>query len=609
MDPVTSPSAASESASWRRDVLLLALAFGMIYFFKLGSYPFSNPDEGRNAEIPREMLATGDFITPRLDGVNYFEKPPLVYWVTAASEKVLGLNEWAVRVVPAAFALWGVLLTYAAARRLHGRNAGVLSAMVLGTSLLWFVIGHIPILDMAVSVFMAHALFCFLLGVREPAPSTGSGQAPSTGSGQAGRRRWLFYQLYISMALATLTKGLMGFLVTGAVMFLWLLIFDQWKRLRPLYLPTGALIFLAIALPWHVLAAMHNETWVHRYIVFEHFERFLTTAASRTGPWYYFIGILVAGLIPWTGFLWPAVRDAVRGGWARRRENADAWFLVTWAAFIFCFFSISKSKLPPYILPIFPALAVMIGTWLAKAEAEDARARMRVGLGVFSFLCGLLAVALCVVVSRPALVKMDAMQAYALRVPAYAMAAVLLLGGILSPWLARIRGVSAGIGAVMVTGVLFLVTLQWAAPAIVKTGTKELALYVKEHARPGDRVFHCYDFYQDFTFYAERVVGVVGSNRAELELIEDAAARASGRFISDTELLAQWPGPGRIFLVVQKRKMEEITAAYTRAMELRAKNPAAAGEPAPERPVFADPAFHYQLLAENDDYCLLSNQP
>ena len=185
MDPVTSPSAASESASWRRDVLLLALAFGMIYFFKLGSYPFSNPDEGRNAEIPREMLATGDFITPRLDGVNYFEKPPLVYWVTAASEKVLGLNEWAVRVVPAAFALWGVLLTYAAARRLHGRNAGVLSAMVLGTSLLWFVIGHIPILDMAVSVFMAHALFYFLLGVREPAPSTGSGQAPSTGSGQA----------------------------------------------------------------------------------------------------------------------------------------------------------------------------------------------------------------------------------------------------------------------------------------------------------------------------------------------------------------------------------------------------------------------------------------
>jgi 4-amino-4-deoxy-L-arabinose transferase-like glycosyltransferase len=595
MDPVTSPTAATEGASWRRDLLLLALAFGALYFFRLGSYPLSNPDEGRNAEIPREMLATGDFITPRLDGVNYFEKPPLVYWLTAASEKLLGLNEWAVRVVPAAFALWGVLLTYGAARRLHGRNAGVLSAVVLGTSLLWFIVGHIPILDMAVSVLMARALFCFLLGLREPPGKL---------------RRTLFYKLYVSMALATLTKGLMGFLVTGAVMFLWLLVFDQWKRLRPLHLPTGALLFLAIALPWHVLAALHNETWVHRYIVFEHFERFLTTAASRTGPWYYFIGIVIAGMIPWTGFLWPAVRDAMRGGWARRRENADAWFLVTWSAFIFFFFSISKSKLPPYILPIFPALAVLIGAWLAKVLEQNAAARLRAGLGIFSFLCGLLAVALCVVVVRPTLVRgLDPAQALALQPPAFTMAAVLLLGGIFTPWLARVRGVRAGLGGVIVTAGLFLATLQWAAPDIQKTGTKELALYVKAHAQPGDRVFHCYDFYQDFTYYAERVVGVIGSNRAELELIEDAAARASGRFISDTELLAQWPGPGRIFLVVQKKKMKDASTDYARAMELREKNPAAVREPAPERPVFADPAFHYQLLAQNEDYYLLSNQP
>src|SRR5476649_895380 len=109
-----------ETPSWRRDLLWLVLVFGLLLGFRLGSYPLNNPDEGRNAEIPREMLATGDWVTPRLNGVNYFEKPPLVYWMTAASEKIFGQNEWSVRAVPVFFALWGVLLTYAAARRLHG---------------------------------------------------------------------------------------------------------------------------------------------------------------------------------------------------------------------------------------------------------------------------------------------------------------------------------------------------------------------------------------------------------------------------------------------------------------------------------------------------------
>ena len=138
--------------------------------------------------------------------------------------------------------------------------------------------------------------------------------------------------------------------------------------------PSGALLFLALAAPWHVLAARANATWAHRYFVFEHWERFTTPAASRPGAWHYFIWIVFAGLLPWTGFLWPAVRDALRGGWARRKEHAEAWFLATWVVFIFLFFTKSHSKLPAYILPIFPALAVLIGAWLAKMlHAADGR--------------------------------------------------------------------------------------------------------------------------------------------------------------------------------------------------------------------------------------------
>ncbi len=559
--------AASPPPSWSRDLLLLTLAFGALVFFRLGSYPLGNPDEGRYAEIPREMVASGDYVTPRLNGVNYFEKPPLVYWATAACLKLFGPSEWSLRATPALFALAGVLLTYAAARRLHGREAGLLAAAVLGTSILYFVIAHIMLLDMAVSVLMAATLFCFILGVRE---------APGA------RRRWLFYGLYASAALATLTKGLIGFLVTGAVMFFWLLIFNQWKRLRPLHLPSGVVLFLALAAPWHVLAALHNETWAHRYFVYEHWERFTTPAASRPGAWHYFVWIVIGGLIPWTGFLWPALRDAVRGGWAKRHENADAWFFVTWAAFIFLFFSKSHSKLAPYILPIFPALAVLIGAWLATVwRAPEGAKRLRVGLGVFSFCCGLLALALCVVVSRPALVRMDAEDAIALQIPAFTMAGVLLVGGIFTPWLARIRGVRAGVGGLVATMVLFLWTLQFAAPDIQKPGTQELALLVKARAQPGDRVLHYHEFFHDFTFYAGRVVDVVAF-KGELELEEDAAARASGRFMEEPAFRALWTANPRVFAVARKKDVTKL---------------------------FGDATFRYHLLGETRDHCLFSNQP
>lgn len=579
LSPDSSAPPAPPTPSWTRDLLLLTLAFGALFFFRLGSYPLSNPDEGRYAEIPREMIESGDWVTPRLNGVNYFEKPPLVYWTTAVCLKVFGPSEWSMRATPALFALAGVLLTYAAARQLHGRRAGLLAAAVLGTSILYFVIAHIMLLDMAVSVLMAATLFCFILGVKEP---------PGT------RRRLFFYGLYASAALATLTKGLIGFLVTGAVMFFWLLIFNQWKRLRPLHLPTGILLFLLIAAPWHYFAAQANETWVHRYFVFEHWERFTTPAASRPGAWHYFVWIVLAGLIPWIGFLWPAIRDGVRGGWAKKNENADTWFYLTWAAFIFLFFSKSHSKLAPYILPIFPALAVLIGRWLAGLLDEECASRtapggrslipasrLRIGLGIFAFFCGLLGVALIVVVSKPALVRMNLEQAAALRVPAFVMAAVLLTGGILTPWLGKVRGVSTALASCVATMALFFATLQFAAPNISKPGTKALAEIVVAKAKPGDRVLHYYEFFHDFTFYAQRVVDVVAF-KGELELEEDAKARASGRFMEEPEFRKLWAGPTRVWAVARKKDLG---------------------------PLFGDSAFRYHLIGETRDHTLFSNQP
>jgi len=540
--------------------------FGALFAWRLGSAALINPDEGRYAEVPREMVASGDWVTPRLDGVPYFEKPPLMYWAVAACEAAFGPSEWSVRLAPALFGVAGILSAYAAGRRLYGRDAGFWSAVVLGTSLLYLAMGHIVTLDMAVSVLMSATLFCFILGMREEPGAV---------------RRWLFYGLYASAALATLTKGLMGFLVTGAVMFLWVLLLNQWRRLWPLYLPSGVILFLAIALPWHFLIAGRNPGWAHFYLIYEHFQRYSDTSHGRYEPFWYFIPILLLGLFPWTGFLWSSFREALAGGWARRRENAAAWFLAIWAAFIFLFFSYSKSKLIPYILPVFPAVAVIVGRWLAGTLAErDAFRRMRPGLRTFTFLCGLIAAALCVAVLKPGLIR-DAAQATELRPFAFVLAAILLVGGLRAMIQ---RGDSAARGALtaMCLTLVFLIgVLLFAMPIIDNKSTKDLAIAARGVVKTGDKVYHYHGFFHDFTYYSGGVVGLVHyTDELELQFL-DPAERAA-RFIDDADFRKQWEGPGRVFAVARIRD--------------------AAG-------LFSDPSFHYHLLATGSHHYLFSNQP
>jgi 4-amino-4-deoxy-L-arabinose transferase-like glycosyltransferase len=531
----------------------------------MGTMPLANPDEGRYAEIAREMLVSGDWVTPRLNEVYYFEKPPFVYWATAVSMAVFGQNAWAARLPNALLALGGVLLTYAATRRMYGRDAGLAAAVVLATSVLFCMLGRILLLDMAVSVFMSGALFCFILGLRE----------------QPGRtRRLLFYGLYACAALATLSKGLIGFLVSGAVMFFWLLIFNQWRRLRPFYLPTGALLFLAIAAPWHLLAADLNAAWAEFYFVREHWLRFTTTTHGRFEPWWYFIPILLAGIFPWTGYLWPALRKGLAGGWTRRHENADTWFLVTWAAFIFLFFSRSQSKLAPYILPIFPALAALIGTWIAAQWRENSLRPFRVGLILFSVgsvLIGLGAGALAI---HPGLIR-ERELVEAVRWHAVALSCAMLAGTWLTWQLGRTRGVRWAFGAQTATLVAFFLVASAVVPVVVHRNTKALAEIVTAKAQPGDRVYHYHGFFHDFVFYGGKAVGTV-SWPDELELDIDPAAHASGRYIDDAEFLRQWAGSTRIWAVARKRDV---------------------------KPLFTDPTFRYHLIGETPRHYLFSNQP
>ncbi|HXA13761.1 MAG TPA: glycosyltransferase family 39 protein [Opitutaceae bacterium] len=567
----TQPPSMVRETPWRRDLLLLTLLVSVLFGFGLGSYPLQNPDEGRYAEIPREMVATGDFVTPRLNGVKYFEKPPLLYWCVAASEKLFGSEEWTLRLWPAAFALAGVLMTYAAGQALYGRTVGLAGAVVLATSLLYFGLARLLIIDMAVSVLIAGTLFAFIVGMQaEP----------------GRRRRMLFYGLYVCAALATLAKGLIGFLLPGAVMFLWLLIFNEWRRLKPLYLPTGLLIFLAIAAPWHVLAAAANHSPVKEhdfawfYFVHEHWLRFTTNIENRVQPFWFFAPIVLAGLFPWVAFLGQALRHNLRGGWAARGANSVAWFCVVWAGFIFLFFSASHSKLVPYILPVFPPLALLIGRYVALGWEVPREAPLRMGFRVYGFLAGVLAMALFVVWSRLPADKLTPVQHVGLAPFVTVLVSVLCTGGFLVPWLAAQRGVRTGLQAMVAATAVFFIVVVCALPLVLDRTTKPLAFLLRTELQPGDRVFSYHEYFQDFPFYLGRTIGTV-EYRGEMEF-GTAAEDHSDRYVNEAAFRRLWAGPGRVFAVARKQDTAKL---------------------------FADPAFQYKLLAERNGDILFGNQP
>jgi 4-amino-4-deoxy-L-arabinose transferase-like glycosyltransferase len=334
----------SASGGWLRDLLILAVVLGIPFFQYLGGLPLIDPDEGRYAEIPREMLQRGDLITPTLNYVKYFEKPPLLYWINAASLKVFGLNEFGARFPSALCGLLTVLATYIIARQLYGRRSALISSLILGTSAGFVLQSRIILTDMLLTFCLTAALGSFIVAV-----------------GREGRRsRSLpWYLFYLFCALATLAKGLIGMVFPAGIIFFYLLLSRRWKLLREMRLIPGLLLFLAVTAPWFVAVSLQNPEFAHFFFIREHFERFTSTVHGRYQPFWFFVPVLIGTMLPWSFFIPGALVRAWRD---RHHDNGQAgMYLLIWTALIFLFFSKSNSKLIPYMLPIFPSLAMLIG--------------------------------------------------------------------------------------------------------------------------------------------------------------------------------------------------------------------------------------------------------
>jgi len=335
-------------------IILIVLA-SILWFGLLGYRDLIDPDEGRYAEVAREMLSTGDWVTPRLNGYKFFDKPPLQYWGSAIAMAMLGETNTAARLWCAGTGFLAALWMGFVALRLYGERAGLYTFLMLVSSFLYFGIGHANVLDMGVSALLTLTMGAFALAQSER-------HTPSKGEA------WMLLS-WAGLAGAVLSKGLIGIVFPGAAIVLYSIWQRDWALWKNLFILKGLSLFLVLLIPWFVLVSQVNEQFLHYFFIHEHFERFLSDVHDRNQPWWYFFAVVGIGFLPWIGNIVSAIVKP-EFSWKvinKGQFEASRLFWV-YAVFIFLFFSRSHSKLVPYIVPIFPFLAILAGEKLAKHQ-------------------------------------------------------------------------------------------------------------------------------------------------------------------------------------------------------------------------------------------------
>jgi len=336
-----------------RSLSLFFLLLGLAWFTSGGLRPLLEPDEGRYAEIPREMAVSGDWVTPHLNGVAYLEKPPLQYWATAAAYKLFGKTELTARLWTLVLSFLALPLVWMTSKRLYGSpDTGLAAVVALAVSPYFVLVGQLNALDAAFATLLGGAVLALVVAQRATAPSAA--------------RRWML-AAWALLALAVLQKGIAAPVLAGATLVLYSLLSRDWTVWRRMQWLSGLAIFFTIVVPWFWWVAQRNPDFLQFFFIHEHFERFLTKVHRRVEPAWFFIPILLLALLPW----WRVMRSTLRDTWQRRSEGGAtgfraALFLGLWPIIVFVFFSASGSKLATYVLPIMPVAAVLLAPQLLR---------------------------------------------------------------------------------------------------------------------------------------------------------------------------------------------------------------------------------------------------
>jgi len=509
-----------------RTILLAALALLLlaVWLDPPGSW-LAEPDEPRYAEIPREMLVTGDWVVPRLNGVPYFEKPPLLYWANAAAMKVLGTTNFAARLATRVAGLGTLLLVWLGVGRLWGRRAGLIAAVFFLIGPLPFTFSRLNLTDGVLTFFFTATVFAGFATIRA----------------KTQRRRWLALSAWTGAAAAGafLSKGLIGIVLPGGILFLWALATRQGRSLGALLFGPAAAAFLALSLPWLWLAEQRVPGFLHFFFIHEHFQRFATPVANRPGPIYYFVVVFVAGFLPALGFFFRGLRNA-------GRKDPEALLFVIWFALVFVFFSLSHSKLSPYLFPAFPAAAALAARGLLASRGR--------GFGLAALLSAALApLAFVIPAAREAAVRSGVL-------PVAITGALALIAGAVSAFVLR-RREDAALGALAAgwAGFYLSLALLWPHTPLAQE-FRTLALDAKRTAvaAPNSQIVTYRTYLQGFPWFLETVVPLA-DHVGELEYWWLTPARRAEIFWSKEDFWKRWSSGERLVVLRRKRDAVDFT--------------------------------------------------
>lgn len=490
----------------RQRALLLLTVIGVIWFALLGYRSLLQPDEGRYAEIPREMVATGDWLTPHLNGFKYFEKPAGQYWLTAIGYTLFGESNTTARLWPAVLGFLTLPWIMWLGTRLFNRATGLYAGLILASTALWVFLSHTLTLDAGVSAFMFFGVGALLM-------------AQSCRDNPRAVRNWMLFG-WSMLAVATLWKGLMGIVLPATVVFLYSLWMRDFRWWRHLHLGKGSILFLLITTPWFIAVSVANPSFARFFFLHEQLERFAEKIYHYDQPWWYYAPLLFVVGLPWMANIFMAL---FRPGFRSQYGQGPRWwvthnaahapafdpvrFLWIYVVFIIAFFSLSHSKLLTYLLPVYPALALIAGQRLGAGATGGWQHQPRFRFDTLvTALFGLLMLGLAFNLQHFASSQMPLSIIEQTRPWILATMAIFLFGAALSAWF-RFRGPRAA-AALALAALLGFQCIGWGYQALAPIySAQDLAKVIKPVLAQGPMPIYSLGRYdQSLPFYLNRTV-------------------------------------------------------------------------------------------------------
>jgi 4-amino-4-deoxy-L-arabinose transferase-like glycosyltransferase len=467
------------------EVVIIILVAGFIMFFQLGELPLLDPDEPVYAQTAREMLATNDFISPRIYGDFWYDKPPMYYWLVSGSFKLLGQNEFTARFPSAFLAVCGGLLVYFGGKSLMNQRAGFIAALVLSTSIEYFYLGKAAVTDMTLTFFLTATLLCYL------------------------QRK--YYLAYIAAGLAVLTKGPIGIVFPGMIVLLHLLLTKNLQAVKHIKVISGGFLVVLVSLPWYLaMYHFHGMDFINTFLGFHNITRFLEPEHSAGALWYYYIPVLLVGFFPWAMFLVQSLWSSFRN--RNQREGNIPFFFFIWAMVVFVFFSISQTKLVSYILPMYPPLALLVGRYIDQCIAEGTPGIFKKPAMILTFL----------IIALQALIVFAAAKSMPSLLPGALVTGVVfavMVGGI---WLSSSRKSNMEFISVVVAGMMafVIVLMTHLFPAVAPSFTvKNFTPKFQEHYDGKAPVYIAKFYRPGFTYYVGNPGIELASNKQLVDLV------------------------------------------------------------------------------------------